>query len=108
GGYGNPMAGVDYKLVRFFDFDAQPGKIYRYRVRLFYRDPNNLFAMRSGAGTAAAAAGGESMGGYEAASSYASSGYGSGMGGTGGPLKEYMLTPEVLTRLNGIDDADGG
>lgn len=113
GGYGNPMAGVDYKLVRFFDFEAEPGKTYRYRVRLFYRDPNNLFAMRSGAGTAAAAgaaygaAGGESTP-YEAASSYSGSGYGAGMGGTGGPLKEYMLTPEVLTRLNKIDEAEGG
>jgi hypothetical protein len=109
------MAGVDYKLVRFFDFDAQPGKTYRYRVRLFYRDPNNLFAMRSGAGTAAAGAAGAGYGavsgessGYEGSSSYASSGYGSGMGGTGGPLKEYMLTPEVLTRLNSVPEADGG
>jgi hypothetical protein len=109
-GYADPMAGIDYKLVRFFDFEAQPGKTYRYRVRLFYRDPNNLFAIRSGAGTAAAAAGAAGSGatGYEAASSYASAGYGSGMGGTGGPLKEYMLTPEVLTRLNSIPEADGG
>ncbi|HEV7281273.1 MAG TPA: hypothetical protein VGN57_13800 [Pirellulaceae bacterium] len=116
GAYGNPMAGVDYKLVRFFDFEAQPGKTYRYRVRLFYRDPNNLFALRSGAGTAGAAgaagaaygaAGGE-MAAMEAVSSYAGSGYGPGMGGTGGALKEYMLAPEVLTRLNSIPEEDGG
>ena len=30
-----------YKLVRFFDFDAEAGKKYRYRIRLALEDPNN-------------------------------------------------------------------
>ena len=32
---------VDYKLVRFYDFDVQPGHTYRYRIQLIYEDPNN-------------------------------------------------------------------
>ena len=32
---------VDYKLVRFYDFDVQPGHSYRYRIRLILEDPNN-------------------------------------------------------------------
>ncbi len=31
---------VKYKLVRFFDFTAEPGKSYRYRVRVMLEDPN--------------------------------------------------------------------
>ena len=31
---------AEYKLVRFYDFTAQPGKNYRYRVRLILEDPN--------------------------------------------------------------------
>lgn len=48
GGYG--MAGtpgmgvkqpiVKYKMIRFFDFTAQVGKSYRYRVRVMMEDPN--------------------------------------------------------------------
>lgn len=30
-----------YKLVRFFDFTAEPGKVYRYRVQLLIEDPNH-------------------------------------------------------------------
>ena len=52
GGFGGGMAGAvpaqlpkklpstKYKLVRFFDFDVKPGKIYKYRVRLLMYDPN--------------------------------------------------------------------
>ena len=32
---------TQYKLIRFFDMDVQPGKSYRYRVRVFLEDPNN-------------------------------------------------------------------
>ncbi len=32
--------GVDYWLLRFFDFSVQPGKKYKYRVRLVLDDPN--------------------------------------------------------------------
>ena len=32
---------VDHKLVRFYDFDVQPGHSYRYRIRLILEDPNN-------------------------------------------------------------------
>src|SRR5690606_38238605 len=35
-----PMPPVDYKLFRYFDFTAQPGKMYRYRVRVTLEDPN--------------------------------------------------------------------
>jgi hypothetical protein len=31
---------VKYKLVRFFDYESQPGKMYRYRIKLLVRDPN--------------------------------------------------------------------
>ncbi len=49
GGYGNPGFAMDmpkklpstkYKLVRFFDLKAVPGKVYKYRVRLLMYDPN--------------------------------------------------------------------
>ncbi|HEX5470712.1 MAG TPA: hypothetical protein VFW73_02445 [Lacipirellulaceae bacterium] len=32
--------GVDFYLLRFFDFAVQPGKQYRYRVQLVLKDPN--------------------------------------------------------------------
>jgi hypothetical protein len=32
--------GVDYWLLRFFDFSVEPGKKYKYRVRLVLADPN--------------------------------------------------------------------
>jgi hypothetical protein len=31
---------LQYRLLRFFDFDVQPGKRYRYRVRLVLKNPN--------------------------------------------------------------------
>lgn len=43
GGYGMPGVQqplVKYKMVRFFDFTAQPGKSYQYRVRVMMEDPN--------------------------------------------------------------------
>jgi len=49
GGYGMPgaygMPGVNqpvvkYKMIRFFDFTAEPGKSYQYRVRVMIEDPN--------------------------------------------------------------------
>jgi hypothetical protein len=32
--------GVDFWLLRFFDFSVQPGKRYKYRVKLVLADPN--------------------------------------------------------------------
>ncbi|HVT29945.1 MAG TPA: hypothetical protein VHE81_18150 [Lacipirellulaceae bacterium] len=32
--------GVDYYLLRFFDFTVEPGKKYKYRVKLVLQDPN--------------------------------------------------------------------
>ena len=32
--------GVDFWLLRFFDFSVEPGKRYKYRVRLVLADPN--------------------------------------------------------------------
>ena len=44
-GYGRGLSAsaepVPYKLVRFFDTDVDPDRVYRYRVRLFIEDPNN-------------------------------------------------------------------
>ncbi len=46
GGYGMPgMPGVmqpavKYKMIRFFDLNAEPGRTYRYRVRVMLEDPN--------------------------------------------------------------------
>jgi len=33
--------GVDYWLLRFFDFTVEPGKRYKYRVKLVLKDPNH-------------------------------------------------------------------
>src|SRR5207244_524861 len=33
--------GVDYYLLRFFDFSVEPGKKYTYRVKLVVSDPNS-------------------------------------------------------------------
>jgi hypothetical protein len=33
--------GVDYWLLRFFDFTVEPGKKYKYRVKLALADPNH-------------------------------------------------------------------
>ncbi|MHB8862061.1 MAG: hypothetical protein ACYC6N_06630, partial [Pirellulaceae bacterium] len=45
GGYPGSFSGTtevaQYKLLRFFDMDVEPGKAYRYRVRVFLEDPNN-------------------------------------------------------------------
>jgi hypothetical protein len=45
GGYGRSLSAttelVQYKLVRFFDMDVEPERVYRYRIRLFVEDPNN-------------------------------------------------------------------
>jgi hypothetical protein len=45
GGYGMPGMGmkqpiVKHKMIRFFDFTAEPGKSYQYRVRVMIEDPN--------------------------------------------------------------------
>jgi hypothetical protein len=49
-GMGGPMSqagalprGVDYWLLRFFDYTVQPGKKYKYRVKLVLADPNAGF-----------------------------------------------------------------
>jgi hypothetical protein len=34
------LPSTKYKLVRFYDFSATPGKTYKYRVRLLMYDPN--------------------------------------------------------------------
>lgn len=39
-GRNSTVVSVDYLMFRFFDFSAEPGKRYRYRVRLFCRNPN--------------------------------------------------------------------
>jgi hypothetical protein len=49
GGYSGMSPGMsmargpraDYLLVRFYDFSAQPGRIYRYRVQVLLEDPNH-------------------------------------------------------------------
>ena len=41
GGYSAAVEVAQYKLIRFYDTDVQPGRIYRYRVRVFLEDPNN-------------------------------------------------------------------
>ena len=44
GQYGMPgmpsVRPVKYKMIRFFDLTAEPGKTYRYRVRVMMEDPN--------------------------------------------------------------------
>jgi hypothetical protein len=37
---GPPPADLEYYLFRFFDFTAEPGKLYVYRVQLALADPN--------------------------------------------------------------------
>jgi hypothetical protein len=36
-----PAPAADYKLFRFYDFDVVPEKRYKYRVKLYVRDPNH-------------------------------------------------------------------
>jgi hypothetical protein len=31
---------IDFKMLRYFDFDVEPGRAYQYRFRLALRDPN--------------------------------------------------------------------
>ena len=47
GGYAGPGGqpgvlprGIDFKLLRFFDFTVEPGKKYKYRVKMVLADPN--------------------------------------------------------------------
>ncbi len=40
-GYAANQTLTKYKLVRFFDLTAEPGKTYRYRVQLLLEDPNH-------------------------------------------------------------------
>lgn len=37
---GRPIMGIDYRLFRFVDTTVEPGKTYRYRVRLSLWNPN--------------------------------------------------------------------
>lgn len=32
---------IPFKMIRFFDFDVEPGRQYKYRIRLVLRDPND-------------------------------------------------------------------
>lgn len=87
----------DYKLIRFFDLEAKPGKSYRYRVRVWLADPNHQEESASVAGTGGTGVGGGaalpggpmgiSSGGGGGAAADASvggaSGPGSGPGGSG-------------------------
>ena len=41
GSYSGTVEVAQYKLIRFFDMNVEPGKVYRYRVRVFLEDPNN-------------------------------------------------------------------
>ncbi|MEX0712068.1 MAG: hypothetical protein WD278_06940, partial [Pirellulales bacterium] len=41
-----PPPRIEYKQFRFFDFTVEPGKTYRYRVRLMLRNPNHGVAAR--------------------------------------------------------------
>jgi hypothetical protein len=53
-GQGGQLAGVGlaagsvvrYKLIRFFDFTVEPGKTYKYRVRVVFVNPNFEVATR--------------------------------------------------------------
>lgn len=97
-GYGSGSTGpieppVPYKLVRFCDLDAKPGRSYRYRVRVWLADPNN--PLKPGAaGTSATSSSG--MGTSYLAASSSGSSYGTG---TAKPLEDSMLHPTVLERL---------
>lgn len=42
GAYGAPkVQRAEYRLCRFFDLDVEPGKTYRYRIRLVMLNPNH-------------------------------------------------------------------
>jgi hypothetical protein len=41
GSYGMREKVTEYKLVRYFDYQVEPGKSYRYRIQLFLEDPND-------------------------------------------------------------------
>lgn len=108
GGYGPGMGGygmnpelrrpVPYYLLRYFDFDAEPGKSYQYRIRLVMRDPNYHRPAVSGMG-------GDPMMARRA-TVMASPGMASPGGEMGGPasnlerVPEKYLDPSVVERLN--------
>lgn len=48
GGSGLLAKDVSYWLLRFFDFDVEPGKKYKYRVQLVLADVNNVSPSTSG------------------------------------------------------------
>ncbi|MBM4000669.1 MAG: hypothetical protein FJ297_14220 [Planctomycetes bacterium] len=39
--YGGMQVTSEFKLLRFFDFTAEPGKEYKYRVQVLVEDPNH-------------------------------------------------------------------
>ncbi len=39
---GELMVDVPFKMLRFFDLSVQPGKRYKYRVKLIFSDPNYM------------------------------------------------------------------
>ena len=39
---------MDYELFRFFDFKVEPGRVYQYRVKLVFADPNSPAVLNSG------------------------------------------------------------
>ena len=45
-GQGRPVVGLDYRLFRFVDTSVEPGKTYRYRVRLSLWNPNRALEPR--------------------------------------------------------------
>ncbi len=40
--------GVDFLLLRFFDFSVEPGKEYQYRVKIVLNDPNAMLPLNAG------------------------------------------------------------
>jgi hypothetical protein len=93
GGVGAAVAPqVDYKLVRFFDMNVEPGKTYRYRIRVAlsdpnYIDPNPRSASDDASGTTAPTGG---------AAALAGGAMGMGMGGVGGEVGGRALTLSAL------------
>lgn len=90
----------EYLLFRYFDLTAQPGKVYRYRVRMYLHDPNEPNTEVEGEG---------SQGGGDRESD----GFGEGRGAAtmrgGGPFDPALFAPvperclddTVRTRLQG-------
>lgn len=98
------------KLVRFFDLKAEPGRKYRYRIRVTLVDPNNpLPGKQSGAGTASSAGqetysdGGQAYGGYVSGGDSSATSQGDS---SSGEVSLRWLAKEVRERVEKIRQAD--